>query len=435
MQRDIRELYGQVKDRQDARWSKPLLTVVHFTVALWLKSQRDRLPLRTAMLTYWSSVAVVPMLLLAFALTGAAGLAAKPARDLLYDILLAGSVDEIRFTLDELLNSTSLRALGAAGVIGVLFIGAQLFFQAERAYNDILYSSPTGNLLNRFFAFYAALTLGPLIITAGFVLSNQLTADTHLVDTSWLTGVFNYLAPSLVTAVVFVGAIRFLPSKTLSWQAVLWGGLSSALLFEGAKRGFSAYTDLLGTKDSMVRIYGSLGLLPVFLIWVNLLWTIVLLGVEIAYIRENWVQLVDQHERWVSDKHLESRQPDMFFMLSVLSVIGQRYLCGEGATSADDISAALGADGRHVLTTIEAMCAASLVLQTTNNRYLPALPLDKTTARDAVTAWRSVSSPQTDPDHPSRLLENQWQEALHEQLSQPLSEVVMIGWRPEPAEE
>lgn len=433
MQREIRELYGQVEQRLDQRWLKPLLTLVHFVVALWLKSQRDRLPMRSAMLTYWTSVAVVPMLLLAFALTGAAGLAAAPVRDLLYETLLAGSIEEVSAVLDGLLNSTSLSALGGVGVISIIFIGAQLFFQAERTYNDILYNAAAaGSIINRFFTFYAALTLGPLLIAAGFVLTGQLSAQVHLEQLSLLTRTVSYLLPSLVTGVVFVAALRFLPSSTLSWRAVIWGGLSSALMFEAAKRGFSIYIDLFGTKDSMTLIYGTLGLLPVFLLWINLLWTIVLLGVEIAYIRENWAQLVEQQERWVLDPHVETRQPDLFFMLSVLSVVGRRYLDASGATSTDVVCQTVGASGQHVRWTLDSLLQAGLVVKTTDGRYLPAVPLQTTPTRGAIDAWRAVTAPKTHPDHPGTPIQQRWLAALGDQLDRPLAETLLDDALPDP---
>ena len=94
----------------------------------------------------------------------------------------------------------------------------------------------------------------------------------------------------------------------------------------------------------MALIYGSLGLLPVFLLWLNVLWTIVLVGVEVAYVREHWALLVEQQRQWVIDPNAERRHPDIFFALAVLHVIGNRYLCGQGACSIDQITDALGAD-------------------------------------------------------------------------------------------
>lgn len=425
MRKEIRAFYEVVEKRLDQRWLRPLLLLIHFTVALWENAKRDQLPMRTAMLTYWTSVAVVPMLLLAFTLTGAAGMAATPVRELLYDTLLAGSIEEVREVLDNLLTSTSLSALGAVGILTLLAIGAQLFFQAERAYNDILYTRPTDSLLNRFFTFYAALTMGPLLLTAGFVLTDQLMNQVHFNSLSFLSNTFSYLLPSLLTAIVFSCAIRFLPSVRLSWRAVLWGGLSSALMFEAAKRGFWAYTDLLGTTDSMLRLYGSLGLLPVFLVWVNLLWTIVLLGVEIAYIRENWSQLVDHHERWVLDQHINTRQADLFFMLSVLAVVGRSFLAGDGATSVEQITTQLGSSGREVRYTLQILCTAELLVCTDDQRYLPAVPLESTQTRQAVQAWRDITSPQTNHHHPGQALEEQCMAALDDMLSRPLAETLL----------
>ena len=417
----LRQLYELIKPHREKPWARPLMTVVLFSVALWRQAVRDRLPIRAAMLSYWTTVAIVPMLLLAFAMTGAVGLTSNRVRSLMYDVLLSSSIEDVGISIDTFLSSTSLGTLGVVGVFSIMLIGAQLYFQAEKAYNDIFYCRPRQSLLNRFFGFYAALTLAPLIIAGGFVVTDQLTA---VPQATVLADIINYILPSLMTAVAFVGAIKFLPSTEVSWKAALWGGLTSALLFEAAKRGFGAYTELLGTKDSMALIYGSLGLLPVFLLWLNVLWTIVLVGVEVAYVREHWALLVEQQRQWVIDPNAERRHPDIFFALAVLHVIGNRYLCGQGACSTDQITDALGADTRHVQMTLERLEEATLVEETKDGRFRPARPLDRTPTRAIIGAWRKVTAPPIDPDHPSTDLLNESIEALANALSAPMSETM-----------
>ena len=421
MQDQLRRLYTLINSRLDQRWTQPLLIVFLFSIAVYRQAVRDKLPIRAAMLSYWTTVAIVPMLLLAFAMTGAVGLASNQVRDLMYEVLLSSSVEDVGSSIDTFLSSTSLGTLGVVGVFSIMLIGAQLYFQAEKAYNDIFYCRPRQSLFTRFFGFYAALTLAPLIIAGGFVITGQLT---DVPQASFIADIINYILPSLMTAIAFVGAIRFLPSVTVSWRAALWGGLTSALLFEAAKRGFGAYTELLGTKDSMALIYGSLGLLPVFLLWLNVLWTIVLVGVEVAYVREHWALLVEQQRRWVLDPYAEKRHPDVFFALACMHAVCSRHLNGDGPSSADRITDALSADARHVQMTLDHLTDAGLLLETEDTRYIPARPLDRTPTRTVIGAWRKVTAPNFEPPHASAALLSQSIAALADALDDPLSETM-----------
>ena len=421
MQQQLRSLYNLANKHLDQRWTRPLQVIVLFVVAVWRQAVRDRLPIRAAMLSYWTTVAIVPMLLLAFAMTGAVGLASERVRSLMYEVLLSSSIEDVGSSIDIFLSSTSLGTLGVVGVFSIMVIGAQLYFQVEKAYNDIFYCRPRQSLITRFFGFYAALTLVPLLIAGGFVLTEQLTA---VPQATVLTDVINYLLPSLITAVAFVAALKFLPSTNITWAAALWGGLTSALLFEAAKRGFGSYTELLGTKDSMALIYGSLGLLPVFLLWLNVLWTIVLVGVEVAYVREHWVILVEQQKQWVLDPHAEKRHPDFFFALAVMHVVCNRYLDGEGATSTDFVTDTLSADSRHIQMTLDHLTDARLLLETGEGRYVPARPLDRTPTRAIIGAWRKVTAPTLDPNHPSTELITSTIEILSRSLDEPLDQTM-----------
>ena len=427
MQRHLRALYTLINSHLAQRWTRPLLIAVLFSVALWRQAVRDRLPIRAAMLSYWTTVAIVPMLLLAFAMTGAVGLASGQVRNLMYEVLLSSSVEDVGSSIDLFLSSTSLGTLGVVGVFSIMIIGAQLYFQAEKAYNDIFYCRPRQSLINRFFGFYAGITLVPLIIAGGFVATEQLTEVTQI---NVLGDIINYILPSLLTAVAFVGAIRFLPSTTVSWKAALWGGLTSALLFEGAKRGFGSYTELLGTKDSMARIYGSLGLLPVFLLWLNVLWVIVLVGVEVAYVREHWALLVEQQRQWVLDPHAEKRHPDVFFALAVMSVISSRYLDNKGPTSPDHITDTLGADARHVQMTLDRLTDAHMLVETENSTYVPGRPLDRTPTQAVVDAWREVTAPNIAANYPGAALVESSLDALSSALNAPISESMSAEQKP-----
>lgn len=428
MQWSIRDAYIEIEQRLEPRWMRPLMTTIHFIVAVVHQAIRDNLSIRAAMLSYWTLVAVVPLLLLAFALIGASGYADNAIRETLYSLLLADSIDaDVGHEIDKFLSNTSLSTIGVLGVLGIIAIGAQLYFQVEQAYNDIFYTKPKRSLFSRFVGFYATVTLAPLLIAAGFVLTSTLTNTLGVedIDVPFLRYLLAFFAPIAVTSIAMVGMIRYLPSANVSWTAALSGGITGALLFEAAKRGFSVYLILLGTENSMARLYGSVGLFPVFLIWLNILWTIVLLGVEIAYVVQHWTRLVQQQHRWVVDPHSERRVPDAFFALAVMSVITVHFLQARGPTSVNRIARALSAPDRHVQATLELLEVTRLISETEDGHFLPAVPLHDTPISEVVHRWREITGlDNADAHFPSKDTQHAALESLDALFDKPLSSLM-----------
>ena len=366
------------------------MDVLHVLHVLVRETVRDRLHVRAAHLAYWTAVAIVPILILGFALTGPLGLAENSrdaVRQLLYDTILAGSVEEVGGLLDDLIAHTNLGTLGTIGVLATMFVGSQLFFNAELAYNDIFRTRIDRSWVLRFTLFYAAITLGPTLIATGFLVTARLGAGD--VDVP----LFTQLLPVLVSAPLFVTSLRLLPCTRVSWRAALTGGVITALLFEAAKLGFGIYLDVFGTRDSMTVIYGSVAFLPVFLIWTYVVWLVVLFGVEVAYLTQHHGSLVDAQRRLAVDPHAPTRSADGFFALSVMAVISERYLAGRGPADVQRIAEETGADPRHVQKVVTVLAAEGLLLFTDDRKVMPGRPPADLPASVILLAWRRRAAP------------------------------------------
>ena len=369
------------------RW---VVDAVHVLIVLVRETIRDRLHVRAAMLAYWTAVAIVPILMLGFALTGPLGLKESTrdaVRHLLYDTIFASSVEEVGMALDQLLDAASLGTLGVIGVIGIMLIGSQLFFNAELAYNDIFRARVKRSWVLRFTLFYAAITLGPMALASGFVLTARLGAAAHLPAVS-------RLLPVVLSAAIFVGALRLLPCLDVKWRAAVLGGLTSALLFEVAKLGFGQYLDVFGTRDNLAVVYGSVAFLPVFLLWTYVVWLVVLFGVEVAFLVQHHGSLVDAQRRLAVDPHANRRQPDAFFALGVMAVVAENWLEGQGSVSVRRVGEATGADLRHVQLVLDVLEESGLLVQVDGKRYLPAKPPADVPASVVLAAWRERAAPE-----------------------------------------
>ncbi len=386
--------HGLVGKTHKPLWQRTLLTTIHGAIALWRAALQDQLFVRAATLSFWTLVAIVPVLALAFSLMGPLGLldnVAVKLKDLLYSTVLAASVAEVGPWLDGLVSGIKLETLGVAGFLGVLVAGSKMYSSVEQAYNDIFRVRLRRRWLLRITLFYAVVTLGPLLLSMGFA------ATTSMMDGM---GMLGRAVPVLLTTSAFVLAIKLVPHTEVRWQAALAGGFSSAVLFEALKTGFSAYTELLGAANTMVRLYGSLALFPVFLFYIYLLWLVVLLGVEVAYVVHYARPLLADERDRLRMGDIWRRRPDPFFGLQVMIALAQHYVGGKGPISEHQLGELLGAPNRSIHDALDVLEAGELVVRIENGRYLPAKPLSTLTGSQVIRCCRDVSVPSCDPQAP-----------------------------------
>jgi membrane protein len=162
---------------------------------------------------------------------------------------------------------------------------------------------------------------------------------------------------------------------------------------EVAKQGFEAYTDLLGARDNLARIYGQVALLPVLLLWIYVFWLVVLFGVEVAFLVHNHGSLLDAQRRLATDPDAARRQPDGFFALAVLGLIIEHHERGRGPLSAAALSELSGADPRHLQVVLDVLEEGALIVETADKGFLPARPAAQISASEVLRLWRDKAAP------------------------------------------
>jgi hypothetical protein len=153
--------------------------------------------------------------------------------------------------------------------------GCQIPQAAPRSLPD-----PAGNLLD---VGDALLTIGPVLLGASLAITATLQSSSAVV---WarahvpLFGLSSQLAPIALTSLAFSAMYLILPSARVRWTAALTGGVVAAVVFELAKVLYTVYTARILAHNPL---YGSLAALPLFFIWLNYSWRIVLFGADVAH--------------------------------------------------------------------------------------------------------------------------------------------------------
>ncbi len=202
----------------------------------------------------------------------------------------APSIDIWINELIERVNGIHFTAIGWIGAIMLFYAAVSMIVEIERAFNQI-YRVPRGRSWARRFSNYTTLLVwGPLCLFATFGLqfaaSNWLeeSATSSVFWASWSLAL-RTVAQSL-QAIISIGLALVLymviPNTKVRFLPALAGATLAGLLFEISKFGFGQYVEF-SARASYARLYGSLALIPLFLLWIYIAWFIVLFGLQVTY--------------------------------------------------------------------------------------------------------------------------------------------------------
>ncbi len=254
-----------------------------FALFAWQRLREDRLLETAAALAYTTVFALVPALATALgivALFPSWGHWSDAASRFVFRNLMpaAGAVVE-RTLLEMTANASRMTAIG----VGTVLVSALLMMAAiEERFNRIWRVQHRRRGVLRFLTYWAALTLGPLLVVGGLAISSYLLALPLLAQANRALGAGRYLldlAPFLITWAGLLGMYLLIPARRVALRHALGGALLAALAFSAARHGFALYALHAATYRVL---YGALAAIPIFLVWVYVSWVIVLAGASLT---------------------------------------------------------------------------------------------------------------------------------------------------------
>jgi membrane protein len=250
---------------------------------LRLRFRDDRLGLTASSLTFTTTMALVPLMTVMFAVFTAFPMFGS-FRKALEGYLVQNLVPEvIAKPVLATLTQFALKAnrLGTLGLIVLVITAVALLLTIDRTLNAIWRVRRPRPLAQRVLIYWALATLGPLLLGVSMSLASYaLSASKGLVN-ALPGGVALALdiAEFILMVLGFAGLFRFVPNTPVRWSHALSGGLFVALGFDMARRLLAWYLSAVPTFTS---IYGAFATVPILLLWIYLGWVIVLLGAVIT---------------------------------------------------------------------------------------------------------------------------------------------------------
>jgi len=291
-------------------------------------------------------------------------------------------------SIHKFIQNTRSGTLGVIGMLVLVYVAIMMLANIETTFNDIWGVTRGRNWLLRIVLYWATITLGPLLMITALGLSGgaqMQTAREFIGQTPFVGGLIFKLLPLVVLWLAFALMYQIVPNTKVRFSAAMIGGIVAGSLWHlNNVFGFLYVSRVVSNS----KIYGSLGLVPVFMAGLYLSWLILLFGSQVAYAFQN-------RKAYLQDKLVENvnQRGREFIALRLMTCIGQRFLNGAKPVTLLEISSELGVPTRLAQQVLQPLITARLVTEVAGleSAYTPARPLEQINAHHILHAIRAGS--------------------------------------------
>ncbi len=295
-----------------------------------------QLNVRAASLTYRTLLSLVPGLAVLFAVARGFGLLNIIKGQL--STYFPGQ-EEILLQVTEFIDNSLEHAQGGVfagvGVIVLLYTVFILFSDIENNFNTIWQLSKGRTIQRRISDYFALIFIMPIFIVLNSALTIMISSSTVYFDAfsyilnPLVTQVLNIL-PFFIIILVLTLLYKFMPNTKVKFVNALIAGFVAGTALQIFQLVYIS-GQLWITKYN--AIYGSFAALPLLLLWMQLSWNIVLMGVELSFSLQNIRKFYFEKET----KNISRRYND-FFTILIASLIAKRFATEKSPLTVDEIS-------------------------------------------------------------------------------------------------
>lgn len=279
-----------LKEEDFSRW-KGRLVRDGKTVMLMLNTfSSQKIGYQVTALAYRSMMSVVPAIAIAFYLTSGVGL-----KDTFRDILLTNLGDTnitniLMGAADNIVDVAQSGLFGFISMASFIWIVLSLMITVRSVFNNVWKVEREQNFLTMIGVIIGITIMAPFVVIIFFSGS---VVYSHILDLLFPSTMFFYdTIKSFMSWLLFAGAsvlimsamYKFIPGTKVRFRYAFKAALISGLVFTGVQYLYLE-TQMMVAKTSAV--YGVLAALPLFMVWLNLGWTIILYGAELSFSFQN----------------------------------------------------------------------------------------------------------------------------------------------------
>jgi len=242
----------------------------------------DRMNRHAYALTFQTLVAIVPFVAVVFSVLKAFGglsAAAAAVQQKMFENLAPGTASEASRYIWTFVDRLSSSAVGSVGIIFLIWAAISLMTSIEKSFNDLWNIERGRPFLHRLVIYWSLVTVGPVLLGLSLTLTTAVSAGAVLGTGNVLDAGF-FMLPWLLSCISMTLLYMVMPNTRVRLYAALGGGFLGGTIWELGKLVFAGLSRIMFNYNA---VYGSLGVLPVFLLWMQLGWIIVLFGAKVTY--------------------------------------------------------------------------------------------------------------------------------------------------------
>ena len=251
-----------------------------FGAVFWQRFNQNKLAQAAGYLTYSTMLAIVPLIMVVFSLFSAFPVfneVTGALKEFIFTNFAPSASDMVGQYIDEFVNNS--KKMSAVGIISLIVVALMLINSIDRTLNSIWQDTGTRPIFTSFAIYWLILTLGPLLVGVSIAASTYVKAMFESAASFSFGLKLLSFVPFLSTWFIFTMIYMVVPNKKVSIKHSAAGALIAAVFFTLGKQAFAWY---IMTFPSYQLIYGAMATLPIMLLWIQLSWTFVLLGAQLA---------------------------------------------------------------------------------------------------------------------------------------------------------
>ncbi|MFO7853145.1 MAG: YihY/virulence factor BrkB family protein [Bacteroidota bacterium] len=316
-----------------------LIREIRILVLAFKGFREDKVQLRASALTFNTLLSIIPVAAIAFGIAQSFGF--KERLEIEIRKALEGHEEVMNWILqitENFLETSSGGFIAGIGLVILLWSVMQVLNHIEKSFNHIWQIKKSRPWVRKFADYISILVLAPVFI----VLSGSFTVylNTTMNNISDQAVIMSTLKPVLIFLLKLIPYVimwlvltllyMVMPNSRVKFKSALVAGIIAGTIFQLIQLLYINFQ--IGVSRYSV-IYGSFAAFPLFIIWMQISWLVVLMGAEISFANQN----VNRYEFDYESLNINSYQKRILTLL-ILNIIVKRFIAGADPVSASEIS-------------------------------------------------------------------------------------------------
>ena len=354
----------------------------------------DKCFTRASSLTFYTLLSIVPVAAILFAVAKGFGFESRLKREL-FERFSGDAQQEVLWKVfdfaESMLQATKGGVMAGIGLVILFWSVINVLSQIEASLNDIWEIKESRTWGRKFSDYLAVMLISPILVlvssSATVFITTQITQLTHQIKLLGAISPLIFLSfkliPYVLIWILFTIIYVLMPNTKVNLKSGLVAGIIAGTIFQIVQWGYISFQ--IGTAKYNA-IYGSFAALPLFLMWVQISWWVVLFGAELSFANQN----IGTYE-YEPDSNKVSPGFKKVLTLQIAHLLIKNFASGQKPLTDTEIAAQLKAPIRLVHNILFDLVESRLVSETTTRvdkrfGYQPARDINTITITSVIDA-------------------------------------------------